>query len=618
MVARQPSALAGAAEFGFRHVLIRDVAYDSLPKRDRAAKHLDVARWAEEALPTDRTRWSSCWRPTTWLRCATRRTSRRPTRSACATSGTRRTPTPAGRAAERMPSPTRSTRPAGCAWPSSRRASSTCRARERAALAVDYSEAAGGHEPNEAIRSALEEALALMTALPDRAAADEQQIAQVRIHLAFYVYSADELDAARGIVQAGIDALASGPPTPGLAGLRARLGWTYWRAGPLEEAPPILRRAIDEARACEAEDVERMALHDLAIATGMLGDMRNSVALVERSLELARATNDRGLLGRCYINVTAIRNSNGETSVRIMPLAIEGLDRARRGLDHGLASWIAQNVADLLSFEGRLADAIDYANEGVVHAERTGDRARLAACLAQRAFIRLERGDRDGWRADVLASRRLWDTPEPQAVIYDAMFDALVAWTDDPIGASGAFARALGSPECSAAVAGGFGAHRRPHGAPDARPGGPGQCHRRVRRGRRAVQRSAPGDPAAMARGAGRGGWHGVACAASRGGRVRSHRVPAPSRLPCRRSPHRRAGRHRSGLRPRRGSAPLCCLRRSPCSAGCPRSPGSAPPGRPTGRIRAEPAIEPLSVRPPTLQPTTKPTSSSRPSPWRR
>lgn len=77
VVPLQPSALAGAAEFGFRHVLIRDVAYDSLPKRDRAAKHLDVARWAEETLSIARTRWSSSWPPTTWRRCATRRSSPR-------------------------------------------------------------------------------------------------------------------------------------------------------------------------------------------------------------------------------------------------------------------------------------------------------------------------------------------------------------------------------------------------------------------------------------------------------------------------------------------------------------------------------------------------------------
>ena len=37
VVQRSPSSLAEAAEYGFRHALIRDVAYDSLPKRDPSA-----------------------------------------------------------------------------------------------------------------------------------------------------------------------------------------------------------------------------------------------------------------------------------------------------------------------------------------------------------------------------------------------------------------------------------------------------------------------------------------------------------------------------------------------------------------------------------------------------
>ena len=32
---RTPSTLAGAGEWAFHHVLVRDVAYDSLPKADR-------------------------------------------------------------------------------------------------------------------------------------------------------------------------------------------------------------------------------------------------------------------------------------------------------------------------------------------------------------------------------------------------------------------------------------------------------------------------------------------------------------------------------------------------------------------------------------------------------
>ena len=40
----------GASEWSFHHVLVRDVAYDSLPKADRSSLHLQVARWAEIAL----------------------------------------------------------------------------------------------------------------------------------------------------------------------------------------------------------------------------------------------------------------------------------------------------------------------------------------------------------------------------------------------------------------------------------------------------------------------------------------------------------------------------------------------------------------------------------------
>lgn len=45
---REPPVFSGELEFAFRHVLIRDVAYESLPKALRAAKHIEVARWAEE------------------------------------------------------------------------------------------------------------------------------------------------------------------------------------------------------------------------------------------------------------------------------------------------------------------------------------------------------------------------------------------------------------------------------------------------------------------------------------------------------------------------------------------------------------------------------------------
>jgi class 3 adenylate cyclase/tetratricopeptide (TPR) repeat protein len=46
---RPYSPVPGAEEYGFRHVLIREVAYASIPRRDRSGLHLQVASWLREA-----------------------------------------------------------------------------------------------------------------------------------------------------------------------------------------------------------------------------------------------------------------------------------------------------------------------------------------------------------------------------------------------------------------------------------------------------------------------------------------------------------------------------------------------------------------------------------------
>ena len=45
---RRRSGLPGSSEYGFKHVLIREVAYESLPRSERARKHLEIARWLTE------------------------------------------------------------------------------------------------------------------------------------------------------------------------------------------------------------------------------------------------------------------------------------------------------------------------------------------------------------------------------------------------------------------------------------------------------------------------------------------------------------------------------------------------------------------------------------------
>ena len=47
VLSRPGSTLSGQREYSFKHVLTRDVAYESIPRRDRVQAHTDVARWLE-------------------------------------------------------------------------------------------------------------------------------------------------------------------------------------------------------------------------------------------------------------------------------------------------------------------------------------------------------------------------------------------------------------------------------------------------------------------------------------------------------------------------------------------------------------------------------------------
>ena len=47
MSPRVGSSFAGQPEYTFKHILTRDVAYDSIPRRDRGSAHAQVARWLE-------------------------------------------------------------------------------------------------------------------------------------------------------------------------------------------------------------------------------------------------------------------------------------------------------------------------------------------------------------------------------------------------------------------------------------------------------------------------------------------------------------------------------------------------------------------------------------------
>jgi class 3 adenylate cyclase len=50
VLSRLSSSMAGQVEYIFKHALVRDVAYESIPRRERADAHLRVAAWIEEVI----------------------------------------------------------------------------------------------------------------------------------------------------------------------------------------------------------------------------------------------------------------------------------------------------------------------------------------------------------------------------------------------------------------------------------------------------------------------------------------------------------------------------------------------------------------------------------------
>ncbi len=58
LIRKRRSMLVGEEEFTFRHILIRDVAYASIPKTQRWPKHVQVARWMEQSAGTRRAEWA--------------------------------------------------------------------------------------------------------------------------------------------------------------------------------------------------------------------------------------------------------------------------------------------------------------------------------------------------------------------------------------------------------------------------------------------------------------------------------------------------------------------------------------------------------------------------------
>ncbi len=195
-------------------------------------------------------------------------------------------------------------------------------------------------------------------------------------------------------------------PAPGRALLLNRLGWTYWRAGPVEAALPLLERAIEESRLSSSARTLRWATHDLGVALAFLGRLDEAIALLDRTHAWAKEADDRALLMRCYINLPAVRQSRGDPTQPLVEMVDEGLRMARRSAAANTVVWLAANQAEFMMDLGRLDDALAYQDEAILNARIVGAE-HLPVKLRARAEIQRLRGEAGAAASDLEEAEQL-------------------------------------------------------------------------------------------------------------------------------------------------------------------------------------------------------------------
>lgn len=429
VVPREPSTLTDAQEYAFRHVLIRDVAYDSLPKLERARKHREVAEWAEERLGERADEVVELLAAHYWS--ALRYEEEFATDEAALEELRRRTMRYADAAARR-------------ALGVGQLASTTewmrivlAQARRLPLDAVEFAAAVlpyvrlAESEALETRLGAAREAIDRLMALDVLSEEVRKLVADLRGFEAFCAFSSgsDSVDHIRTRLESALQLLDGIGPCPERAAVLRWLGWLAWRGGPFAAAEAPLRRSIEEARAVGDDRTERWAMHDLGIVLTRAQPEPEGLALLLRSFELAREAKDVFLVSRCYINVPGTLTAFGRFD-EAMAMAAEGFELAKRAGDVGTQFWIGSNLADFYHGHGRLPEAIATQEEAIEAARRVG--LQQTAGLPGYAHMLLSAGRFDDARAVWERIEQSDHVVEPQHAAVMASVEAILRWSNDP------------------------------------------------------------------------------------------------------------------------------------------------------------------------------------------
>jgi class 3 adenylate cyclase/tetratricopeptide (TPR) repeat protein len=405
---REPPVFSGEQELMFRHVLIRDVAYESLPKSLRAEKHVATARWAEHEAGGRREEIAELLAAhyAHALGYLDELGIRGSTRDAAEQEGLRWSRA-AGARALRLWQQDEAVRWLRIAVDLAERVGLPND--ERATLLEAYATAGEEAIPYRDVAGALETALALFDQL-----GRESDAGRVEAHLAYIAQQSGELDE---VLPWATRALARLEPLGDSRDLGVALhvlGWHEFRSVRFEEAEIHLRRALEIATHVGDMVVRAHVLVSLAFVYQQTQRGDESLTLFEDALKLARDADDLSLLLRVLVHIEgALEEFRGDYR-RAIELAEEGLELARRAGNTANVAWTTQMLSDLLLDLGELDESEEWTLQALDAGRAVGDALVVGYSLERIAYLHALRGDPDAAER-VLAEVRpiLADNPEP-------------------------------------------------------------------------------------------------------------------------------------------------------------------------------------------------------------
>jgi tetratricopeptide (TPR) repeat protein len=404
-----PSSFSGEQEFTFRHGLIRDGAYESLPKSLRAVKHRQVAAWAQDragdradeiaqliaAHLQDALRYLDELGDASDERRDAQREVYRWTRAAgdrasalWLTADAIEWYREALRLAEVLDVPVS----------------------ERARLALELLGVSWGVRPVEEAEHACRVALEL-----SEEAGDELGAGQAESALTMILFQQGRDEEALEAGARALERLEQIGESPELADALRSLGQFHWRRGNSSEADAYLRRAIDVAGRVDAPGVRAAALQDLAIELAQTGHTDDAMSTIEDAFETAKQVGDRVNLQRAYNNYASMLVQYGSDFGRAREVALEGLELAEKGRGEGWQGWIRNTAAEISLNLGELDDAERSCRASVEHAMAAGDRPLVGLASGILSWILLWRGRLEEAATTLTRAREiLREMPEPQ------------------------------------------------------------------------------------------------------------------------------------------------------------------------------------------------------------